>query len=178
MFPKIDPADRALLALPSVGQIGVVVKDINPAMAFYSDVMSVGPFKIFEPESDKLRDVDELVIFSSDQILGDLESPFVFEAMAIGDELVPYSFYLRQNYPNPFNPNTIIEYGIPKDSKVELVIYNILGQKIKTLVNKRQPAKRYKIEFNAAETLMASGIYFYQINAGNFTKRYKMVYIK
>lgn len=50
MIPQIDPADRALLALPSVSQIGVVVKDIDSAMAFYTDVMSVGPFKIFEPE--------------------------------------------------------------------------------------------------------------------------------
>ena len=47
MFPKIDPADRAFLALPSVSQIGVVVKEINPAMAFYSDVMSVGQNSFF-----------------------------------------------------------------------------------------------------------------------------------
>ncbi|NIR95213.1 MAG: hypothetical protein GWO08_16610, partial [Gammaproteobacteria bacterium] len=92
-------------------------------------------FRIYEPEGDKTRDVEETLLFQSDEIIGGLETPFVFTALGIGDELVPYDFYLRQNYPNPFNPITTMEYGLPRDERVELIIYSILGQKVRTLVN-------------------------------------------
>jgi len=86
------------------------------------------------------------------------------------------SYYLGKNYPNPFNPTTTINYSIPKSSDVTLYVYNTLGQKVKTLVNAKQTAGKYTVNFDASN--LASGIYFYQIKADNFTKVKKMVLIK
>jgi len=68
-----------------------------------------------------------------------------------------------QNYPNPFNPKTIINYELPITSEIELSIYNILGQKVATLVSKKQPAGRYQVEWDASR--FASGVYFYRLSA-------------
>ena len=68
--------------------------------------------------------------------------------------------------------------GLPKDENVELFIFNTLGQKVVELVNEKQQARRYKINFNAADFNLASGIYFYQLNTGSVIKRKKLVYIK
>lgn len=85
-------------------------------------------------------------------------------------------FLLSQNYPNPFNPATTINYGLPFESKVKLEVYNILGQRVGVLVNKVQKPGNYKIEFNGNG--LASGLYFYRIQAGTFTNVKKMILIK
>lgn len=135
-------------------------------------------FKVYEPNQDKKRDVQDKLTFKSDGPIGNLENPFVLTAQPIGDELVPITFYLKQNYPNPFNPETSIEYGLPNDAKVNLSVYNTLGRKVATLVDKKQSAHRYKIIFRAGDYNLASGIYFYQVKAGNYVQRRKLVYIK
>jgi photosystem II stability/assembly factor-like uncharacterized protein len=92
---------------------------------------------------------------------------------------VPDKFLLSQNYPNPFNPNTKINYELPKDGRVKLVIYDILGREIKTLVNELKQAGRYTVEFNGNN--YASGVYFYriQVEGGkSYTSVKKMVMIK
>jgi hypothetical protein len=157
--------------------------ELEHYMAFlliYSNTVSGDSihFHIYEPESEKLRDVDETIVFSSDQIIGNLEVPFVFTALGIGDELVPYDFYLKQNYPNPFNPKTTIEYGIPRDEKVKLTIYDILGKKVRTLVNEPQEAGRYEVIFNVSDNSIASGVYFYRIEAGSYKKARKLMVVK
>ncbi len=91
------------------------------------------------------------------------------------------SFLLSQNYPNPFNPTTTIEYSLPSisirgDSKVSLVIYDLLGRKIKTLVNKEQSSGIYKVTFDGSG--LSSGIYFYRLNTGNRTEIKKFVLMK
>jgi hypothetical protein len=87
-----------------------------------------------------------------------------------------YSYRLEQNYPNPFNPVTTINYSLQKQSQVELSVYNTLGQKVFTLVNGPQLAGQYAIPFNG--TSLASGIYFYQLKAGEFSQIRKMVLMK
>jgi len=93
---------------------------------------------------------------------------------------VPMVYSLSQNYPNPFNPVTKINYELPKDGKVKLVIYDILGREIKSLVNNEfKQAGKYTVEFNG--TQYASGVYFYriQVDGGNrYTAVKKMVLIK
>lgn len=88
----------------------------------------------------------------------------------------PESFALFQNYPNPFNPKTMINYQLPMLSKVELAIYNILGQKVVTLVNKKQDAGQYTVEWDASA--FASGIYLYRLNTESFTKTKKLILLK
>ncbi len=85
-------------------------------------------------------------------------------------------FSLSQNYPNPFNPTTIIEYSIPKAEKVTLKIYDVLGREIRTLVNNEQIQGKYSVEFNAGN--LASGVYFYRLEAGNFAQTKKLILLK
>ncbi len=90
-------------------------------------------------------------------------------------------FELYQNYPNPFNGSTTIPFDIENDSKVKLVIYNILGQKINTLVNKNCGAGHYDITWNGQNNygnLVSSGVYFYKIETDSNSKVQKLVYIK
>ncbi len=89
---------------------------------------------------------------------------------------LPATFALHQNYPNPFNPATIINYELPITNYVELSVYNLIGEKIKTLVRKEQPAGTYKVAFNGAN--LPSGVYFYKITAGTFTAVRKMILMK
>ncbi len=88
----------------------------------------------------------------------------------------PSTFVLNQNYPNPFNPSTTIRYSIPSSGNVKLVVYNIIGQTVKTLVDKEQSAGSYNVNFNAAG--LSSGIYFYKLSAGNYTSIKKMIVLK
>jgi len=89
---------------------------------------------------------------------------------------VPTQFTLSQNYPNPFNPATMIEYAIPQNSMVTLKVYNILGQEVASLVNQEQKASSYAVNFDASR--LASGIYFYKLQAGSFTLTKKMLLLK
>jgi hypothetical protein len=90
-------------------------------------------------------------------------------------KVVDYQLY--PNYPNPFNAQTTISYRLPQTSYVSLKIFDIQGKEICTLVNERQPAKHYEINFDASQ--LASGIYFYQFQAGkNFTQTRKLIFIK
>ena len=88
----------------------------------------------------------------------------------------PDKFELSQNYPNPFNPSTTINFNLPEASNVKLIIYNILGQEVKTLVNAFKEAGVHTIDFNASE--LNSGLYIYKIEAGSFTQTRKMTLIK
>lgn len=88
----------------------------------------------------------------------------------------PENFSLSQNYPNPFNPTTKINFSVAKTGKVQIVIYNTLGQKVVTLVNANKLAGNYTIELNATE--LASGLYFYEMITGDFRATKKMVIMK
>jgi endo-1,4-beta-xylanase len=89
---------------------------------------------------------------------------------------LPSKYELDQNFPNPFNPTTNIRYSIVKTSKVTLKVFDILGREVETLVNMVQAPGQYTVTFNAQS--LASGIYFYQINAGSFTATKKLLLLK
>jgi len=94
---------------------------------------------------------------------------------------IPQTFSLAQNYPNPFNARTVIKYSLPKDSKVEIAIYNILGRKVKTLVNEHQQAGYKTVVWdgkNQKGNEVASGVYFYRITADDFVQSKKMLLLK
>jgi photosystem II stability/assembly factor-like uncharacterized protein len=90
---------------------------------------------------------------------------------------IPMEYYLEQNYPNPFNPTTTINYSIPKAGNVVMKVYDILGNEIKVLVNEEKPTGKYSFSFTPNSTML-SGIYFYQLISGNFSKTKKMLFIK
>lgn len=85
-------------------------------------------------------------------------------------------YYLAQNFPNPFNPSTKINFGLKKSSNVEINVYNILGNKVATLVNEFKPAGNHSVLFNAKN--LSSGIYFYKIVTNEFVQTRKMLMLK
>ncbi len=91
--------------------------------------------------------------------------------------IIVNKFILSQNYPNPFNPETVINYELGITNKVKLIVYDVLGRKVKTLVDKTQPAGKYTITFNAAN--LASGVYYYKLEIANkFVSTRKMLLLK
>jgi hypothetical protein len=90
--------------------------------------------------------------------------------------LTPKTYNLSQNYPNPFNPSTTINFSLPNNEFVTLKVYNILGGEVATLVNRELTAGSYEFDFNASN--LASGIYFYELKAGNFAEIRKMNLLK
>jgi len=89
---------------------------------------------------------------------------------------IPQAYSLAQNYPNPFNPATEIRYALPKDCKVKLTIYNVLGEKVATLVDGKQKAGYMTARWDAS--FFSSGIYFYRLQAGDFVETKKMILLK
>ena len=89
---------------------------------------------------------------------------------------LPAEFSLSQNYPNPFNPETVIEYSLPKLGDVSLVVYNLLGEEVTILVNESISAGNHQVIWDASN--VASGIYFYRLQAGEFVRTRKVVLLK
>ena len=101
--------------------------------------------------------------------------------LSTDEDLLPQEFALHNNYPNPFNPITNIRYDIPEVSDVRIDIYNINGQKVRTLVSREHQPGRYKIQWNATNEFgspVASGMYIYKIHAKDFTSVKKLLLMK
>jgi len=97
------------------------------------------------------------------------------------NQLIPESYQLFQNYPNPFNPNTRIMYNLPEEQFVKITIYNMLGHKVKTLVNKSQKAGLKTINWNGSDDYnkkLPSGLYLYSLQSGSFRQTKKMLILK
>lgn len=105
--------------------------------------------------------------------LGALDTPVGVED---GEPNVPFSYRLSQNYPNPFNPTTTIQYALAKPGQVTIALFNVLGQKVRTLVDEFKPAGEYAIKLDANG--LASGLYFYNIKSGEFAQTRKMIIMK
>jgi len=107
---------------------------------------------------------------------------FVGHVTAVTEtSIIPKKYSLSQNYPNPFNPSTIIKYNIPNvassfSSSVLIIVYDLLGREVATLVNRKQKPGSYEVQFDASS--LTSGIYFYSIKAGEFFQTKKMMLIK
>jgi hypothetical protein len=86
------------------------------------------------------------------------------------------SYVLYQNYPNPFNPTTTIRYELPQDGVVTIEVFDILGQKVKTILNEFKKADRYEVTFSS--TGLASGVYIYQLRVNDFITSKKMMLIR
>jgi hypothetical protein len=104
----------------------------------------------------------------------------LYPLSVVSDLMGINNYKLEQNYPNPFNPSTKIQYAIGSRQFVTIKVYDVLGNKIATLVNEEKPAGEYEVEFNPASSIEhpASGIYFYQLRAGEFIQTKKMIYLR
>jgi hypothetical protein len=125
----------------------------------------------------------QIVISSNDPENLEIIIPIILNIVEVGSKeiLSPLITKLENNYPNPFNPETVIKYQISEDNKVELYIYNIRGQLVKTLINQKQPAGEYKVIWNGTNEknqLVTSGVYLYKLRTGNKTYTKKMLLLK
>lgn len=105
--------------------------------------------------------------------------PLIRPSMATSAEqpsALPTEYRLYANYPNPFNPSTTITYDLPNDANVTLKVYDMMGREVMTLVHEYQPAGRHQVQFHPNG--LASGAYIYQLQAGSFTDRKRMLYVK
>ncbi len=123
------------------------------------------------------------LMFYSDPDVGMVSVPVTLSPYTgIGNtEELPTTFELAQNFPNPFNPTTTIKYQVPKSVDVTMEIFNILGQKVRTLMNNRMEPGRYEVVWDGRNDLgqtVGSGIYIYRIKAGDFVKSQKMMLMK
>lgn len=106
----------------------------------------------------------------------DFDGSYIYSSSIEVDVNTPEKFSLEQNYPNPFNSSSVIKYSIPKSSQVSLKIFNTLSEEIETLINEEKPAGIYELTWNAST--LPSGVYFYQLNAGDFVETKKMILLK
>lgn len=122
--------------------------------------------------------------------VGTLRNPTVRTSIDFTARVIPVSvedekvtvkdFYLQQNYPNPFNPSTKINFGLKKAGNVEITVYNILGNKVATLLNGYKPAGNHSVSFDARNLPagrqgLSSGVYFYRIVTNEFVQTRKMI---
>lgn len=99
----------------------------------------------------------------------------------IEDAAIPNEFVVHQNYPNPFNPTTKISYELPKAEKVEIVIYNIFGQKVRTIISEYQRPGYHSVIWDGTGNTgerVSSGVYYYKVTAGKYNVTKKMTFMK
>jgi hypothetical protein len=150
---------------------------------------STGPFKLIKNQEVEILigyEIDRsttplsgitAVRLISDAVQTFYENNFGYPIVSIEDEQPAFSnFSLEQNFPNPFNPSTKISWQLPVGSQQTLKIYDVLGNEITTLIDEYKPAGRYEIEFNASS--LPSGVYFYQLKAGDYIDTKKMILLK
>jgi hypothetical protein len=121
-------------------------------------------------------EVDTIVAF-----LETLTDGYVPPAHRVASSNIPNGFALQQNYPNPFNPETEICFSLPEMMEVSLIVYNILGQEVRTLLNGEMDAGSHKIHWNGRDNAgisVASGVYFYRLKTESFNQTMKMVLMK
>ena len=157
---------------------GRVAEDIN------SDFKTIEMRGITYPVKVKVENMDISIqdvtgkLINRDIKAGEeitISNPNIDKLMVSG-QLLPTKFALEQNYPNPFNPVTTIRFSIPNEIPVNLSIYNILGEQVEVLKNEVMKPGNYEVEFNA--TSLSSGVYFYQLKAGDYTAVKKMLLLK
>ena len=94
------------------------------------------------------------------------------------DDNFPEHIYLYQNYPNPFNPETTIKFSLPSGDYVSLKVYNILGKLVAVLLNEYKKEGIYSLNFNSEDYNLSSGVYFYRLEAGNYSVTRKLLLLK
>ncbi|MDX1429897.1 MAG: T9SS type A sorting domain-containing protein, partial [Rhodothermales bacterium] len=149
----------------------------------YSDKPKGGPvtFRIYDAGDERSFDANEDLTFTADAIHGSPVAPQVLTVGAVPSkttttEELPTEFALMQNYPNPFNPVTTIRYELPKASNVKITLFDVLGREVRRLLDADRKAGRYDLVVDA--TTLASGMYVYRIEAGDFRDLRKMMVVK
>lgn len=170
--------------------IDTAFADVEDKLGELSFTVSVNPTDIllgFDPNTYSITlnspsyvGFGEIRLTVEDSEGGQLEVVLVIEVeIATSNALmadIPTNFELQQNYPNPFNPSSNIRFGLPESGEVRLDVYNMLGQRVATLVNQKMQAGWHSVTFDASG--LSSGTYIYRITSGDFVQTKKMMLIK
>ncbi len=183
----MKPQSRKVLFLLTTGTVGVLVvfslllAAVIPATPA-QDISRTHIKDSFNSKHDSKHRPSNLDPATTVQEVGSTISVTVtVTSLVTGDPALPDRFSLSQNYPNPFNSSTIIEYDLPIPSIVTIDIYNMLGQKVRTLVDGNRVAGSYKVEWDGNTNggrAAATGVYLYRIQASGFVKTKKMLILK
>ncbi len=180
--PSILGANGELLLAGNTNasnQVTYVIARIDgQALDLRGEVLATIPFTV----KGQSREMAEISLNNS-RLAGfnGVSIPVTERSTVIDFDVMPSSYALHQNYPNPFNPETDIKFDLPDAGLVQLVIYNITGQKIRTLVSDNLEAGFHQIRWNGTNEYnepVATGMYFYQLTAGNYHATKKMVILK
>jgi hypothetical protein len=110
-----------------------------------------------------------------------LDGDIILPVQEVQAPLLPQRYELSQNMPNPFNPNTVIMFAVPRPGDVRVEVFNVLGQKVKTLANEFSKAGYKRVEWDGTDdngSSVASGVYLYRMTAGDFSETKKMLLLK
>jgi hypothetical protein len=141
--------------------------------------LNAGPFAVKVKKGDHFESITGVLGFthSNYKLCPRTDSDIIGYVTGIKEKQVtPDKYMLCQNYPNPFNPNTIISYSLPKASNIKLIVYNTLGETVRVVENTYKQPGNYSVTFNASS--LPSGIYFYRLEAGQFSQVKKMILMK
>ncbi|MEK7775102.1 MAG: T9SS type A sorting domain-containing protein [Candidatus Zixiibacteriota bacterium] len=186
---NIDNANRTVV----IGLVPQMTSEFKPNLSAGTGSIANLVFEVTDPsvnsvtlEAIQLSEPDHELMFvyagqpaegTTDLSVDKPEFERVTVSFAAGSgSNLPTSFGLNQNYPNPFNPTTNISFDVPKASHVELSVYNVLGQKVVSLVNQDMEPGSHTVAWDASNN--SSGVYYYRIAAGTFAQTKKMVLLK
>ncbi|MCF8412818.1 MAG: S8 family serine peptidase [Melioribacteraceae bacterium] len=176
---KIDPtAELGFTDSDKWSALTNGLADVN-SQGDIAQMVSAGPFQIDADGSQKVAfamaagmDYDEMLT----AVQNARAKYLTVTDVEMEDENLPKEFSLAQNYPNPFNPTTMIGYELAENANVNLTVYDVLGNRITTLVDKIENAGAHSVAFDASK--LTSGVYFYQIRANGFVNMKKMILVK
>lgn len=171
----IDPRDQAVVALQHAHFGPPWLNNFGALLKVHDGVIDTLLYGLNRPTGMVFNSKGELFIttFADDNILKVTDIPIIQTNISTNENSLPNGFDLSQNYPNPFNPTTVIHYSVPSRNFVSLKVYNVLGKEIANLVSGEHNSGTYAVEFDASG--LPSGIYFYQLSAGNFVTTKKMI---
>ncbi len=187
IYRTTDNGDHWQATSLSIGQVSVLYLMSNGDL--YSGVNYEGVYRSFDNGITWINiseglPVDKFRCFALDNdsnLVVGTEENGVYKcllpvAVASNVNNLPANIFLEQNYPNPFNPKTTIQFTIPKSQFVSMEVYNLLGQKVATLKDEYLNAGMHTVEWNA--TGLASGVYLYRLQAGNYTETKKLILLR
>jgi len=144
--------------------------------AFYFAIIQEGSFSVRFSHGNYEDTTIFIELTYGDTTSTDVYLRWDYDNIDDGFAKIPEDYFINQNYPNPFNASTTINYGLPKDAFVIIDVYNLLGRKVETLINGNMPAGYHQTIWTANNE--TSGLYFYRIQADNFTERKSMMLLK
>lgn len=177
MVPQISMSKRPALDAGS-GLVAELVFEVTDPMV---TAIELEPFVMEDPHHSNFFVYGSTKTGQWEQWREDPELAYGRVTITAAAGSVPKSYSLAQNYPNPFNPSTEISFDLPKASQVELSIFNVLGQEVRSLVNQSMEAGSHKIMWDGRDgsgSQVSSGVYFYRLAAGSYSQTKKMMLLK